>query len=111
MPDGKALPQSVRTFEINGNTRIADGLKLNSKDEIIEMWEVKHVKDLDGSYLNQIQDYIDYIAKVQRDENRSVHFELYIRGPKFEDRTHITKSMDELLKKHGIVPKYLDDLM
>jgi transglutaminase-like putative cysteine protease len=111
LPDGKALPQKVRTFVINGNVRIADGVKLNSEGKIIEMWEVKHVKDLDGSYLKQLQDYMDYIAQVQRDENRIITFELYIRGPKFEDATHITKSMDELLKKYGIVQKYLDDLM
>ena len=110
LPDGKALAQKLRTFEINGRTRIADGVKRAGED-IVEMWEVKHVKDLDGSYLQQLQDYIDFIAQQARDGKPPINFELYIRGGKFEDPTHLTATIKKFIEDNGITIKYLDDLV
>ncbi|MBI5611786.1 MAG: hypothetical protein HY942_01755 [Gammaproteobacteria bacterium] len=90
----KPIPQSERAFKINGNSRIADGIDVARR----ELWEVKSVKELDGSYKAQIQDSIDYANQL------GYRFQLYVRGPDFDVPTHITAPMREWLQSKGLIP-------
>lgn len=102
------LPQRARSFTINGRNRIADGV--NREVNFTEMWEVKNVKNLNGSHKEQIGDYLDFIAEVKKNEGRDINFELFIRGPGPE-RTHITAPMAKWLGEHGVTIKFIGEFI